>query len=899
VTTSPSNTSTASIYLSNWRDLVGCWQGTRLTRNAPRQAPGIRELRFLGGPRSSWAVNQIVDHGGFFRDETRGIVYTDTTLFTTAAWFASDRDRTGVLRTEYTRYQGPEDPPDWTVVRSHAAVPGEPLLVVEYAFTNTSGAARRLSLLDQVHLRSLGAAHPRRAIRAWHDAGRRALFADFSESEPLVITLGAFGSVDGHQVADDSDRDPSHATASGWTCFKETGELPRNDEVTAPDVSLAFHKALNVPPDGTVTQGFYLTAGRTVGDGQAAADTAAALDSGSWFARTSAAHESWLAGGGQGKQVSFADAGLNVAFKRELIVIKNAQNPVLGTFPAATNPVSYGHNNWVRDSCITAVALDAAGHHDEARQYWEWMAAVQGDDGTWKTRYGVWRGEHSPFVEPEYDSVGQFLYGVCQHFRATGDMALLQRLWPAVRRGADWILSHIAPSGLGAADCSIWEETTYGLEHNSFTQAWYVAGLYSAQYLAETRGDTGLSDWYSGGAGAILTALNRSAAADPPGMWNEAGYFNRAVKATGAPLDIVDSSSLALLAFGAVDPGSDRARRHLATVLARLTHDDHGLARYPNDRFYFDSGWDPGGNEADEPEPSWPQMSMWAALAETAAGEPQQALERLEWFVETSGAGYMPHGEAVNNRERTPAVSTMCEPITAASFVIAALALAGRHQVLVLPPIVQAGTHAQIGVRAAAADAARRWARVPYFVGWDRVAGVAGATRIGRVAIANDAGHLYVRVDNTSGSLPRYDTAPLFALRLYSGDLSHRGAPAAPWGLERQTIPRPMRFLVERRSDESGVRTWEFDGALWQPREGAFDGAAIEWDPDAGLIEAAIPLDALASAGPAAGDNWTTMIVTLAHHDAPSSWWRQDGRLVILYRLSSGGQPAICGQLER
>jgi GH15 family glucan-1,4-alpha-glucosidase len=82
---------------------------------------------------------------------------------------------------------------------------------------------------------------------------------------------------------------------------------------------------------------------------------------------------------------------LNTLFDRALIVIKNLQNPALGTIAATTNPFAYGYKNWVRDASIVAIALDATGHHDEADRYWRWMATQQKNDGTWAThRYGTW-----------------------------------------------------------------------------------------------------------------------------------------------------------------------------------------------------------------------------------------------------------------------------------------------------------------------------------------------------------------------------------------------------------------------------------------------------------------------------------------------------------------------------
>jgi GH15 family glucan-1,4-alpha-glucosidase len=78
-------------------------------------------------------------------------------------------------------------------------------------------------------------------------------------------------------------------------------------------------------------------------------------------------HTNWL---NDGKTISTTDTGVNTAYLRNLVVIKNSQNPGTGLFPASTNPGSYSYKAWVRDSSFDAMALDADGHYAEAEQYW-------------------------------------------------------------------------------------------------------------------------------------------------------------------------------------------------------------------------------------------------------------------------------------------------------------------------------------------------------------------------------------------------------------------------------------------------------------------------------------------------------------------------------------------------
>ena len=110
---------------------------------------------------------------------------------------------------------------------------------------------------------------------------------------------------------------------------------------------------------------------------------AARAETGSyWLDETAKAHTAWLS---DGARPAFADAGLNTLFDRSLIVVKHAQNPALGPFPATTNPVAYDHRSWMRDSSLTAIALDASQHFAEAAVYWRWMANAQEANGTWRT----------------------------------------------------------------------------------------------------------------------------------------------------------------------------------------------------------------------------------------------------------------------------------------------------------------------------------------------------------------------------------------------------------------------------------------------------------------------------------------------------------------------------------
>jgi GH15 family glucan-1,4-alpha-glucosidase len=885
----PSGLSVPSLYLSNWQDMVGVWQSHALSKVTPWQAPGLRELHFLGDSLGAPQVNHIVDWAGFFRDESGGYSYAQVSNFETEAWFESSPAEAGVLTTDYLTYHGAPVQPRCAARRSYAAVPSKRLLVVRYQLANATDADLTINVLDQLHLANQAAAAGQ-SVHAWYDTGRRALIADMTASGQLFIALGAFQDMDSYQVGDDTRT--SGSDCSGWVSFDRDGSLPGNGDITVPDVDLAFTRKLSVPASGTAEIYLYLTFATDREGIETSIDMARAQSGAYWTDETAQAHVNWLA---DGARPTFADVGLNTLFDRSLIVIKHSQNPAMGLFPATTNPVAYQHFSWMRDSSITAIALDASGHHSEAGQYWRWMAGAQDQNGTWRTRSSVWDGSPDSFVPGEYDSVGQFLYGVCRHYEATSDEAFLNSIWPKIRLSADWILDNISQeNGLGGADCSIWEEVS---EYNAFTQAWYVAGLYAVQILAEAQGDTALTDWYAGGPASIISAIQRNSDAQPPGLWNTDGYINRAVTIANTPRPLADSSTNILVALGILDPASGRAGAHVGTILRLLTRDTYGLARYTQDPYYFDSPWDPEGDEAGGAEPSWPQMSMWAAVYEALTGDEDAATRRLQWFASTSGAGYMPQGEAVSNVTSLSVMSSMSEPLTAASYIIAALTCLGSYDPRLEPPIQQAGCARTLVISPGTTSDLPQWDAIPYFAFPDASHATFPTSSIARCWIANDNSNLFVRINNVAGILSLFAADPRFAVSVYTADFGNGPSPALAVGLDGRALPRPASFALQRRSDETALLRWTARGSGWQAAETVDVDIAPQWNPSSGTIEVKIPLSAISTTIPAPGNIWTYLITSIANYDKDTDSWIDDRKAVFHYRLTAAETPPIYGNI--
>jgi GH15 family glucan-1,4-alpha-glucosidase len=895
--TNPSNTSVRALYLSNSQDMVGIWMAGKLTQIDPsRSGPRLGELHYLQGSLARRSVNQIVDYSGFFRDETNNANYADIENFDSEAWFENGTNNAGILTTNYLAYTGAAVQPRLQLSRSYAGPPNQPFFVVRYTLTNPTDQSITFNVLDQVHLNNLDLT---KNVHAWYDAANNALIADMTASGQLFLVLGALQPADGYQVGNEADTSGSSPVGAAWYSFNANGTLTKNGDLTAADVDLAFNNRVTVGAGAVETLYFYIGVCETQADASAAIAAARASTGEDWFNSTAAAWNAWLTNGNQGKRVHFDDDGLNQVFDRTLIVIKNVQNPVSGAYCATTNPFAYGYKNWVRDSAITSIALDASGHHAEAESHWHWLADRQGSDGTWKTTYNMWDSTYVPFVEPEYDSIGAFIYGVYRHYTLTADAEFLGDLWPNVKRAADWILSNIQPNGFGQADYSIWEEEAAGLEHNSYTQSWYVIGLYATQCLAEAVGDTALSEWYAGGAGSILTALQRPSTWYPPGMWSPESYFNRAVNSDNSVQPLIDSSSNVLIALGAIDHESGRAANHVSMILDTLTKQTYGLSRYLGDTFYYTGQWSPGGNEALGPEPSWPQMSIWAAVYEILTGQTATALSRLQWCASIFGTGYMPSGEAVSNVTLQPLVSTMSEPLTGSAFILAALIYEGQYSLGVIPPVYNAGAVKSITVSFGTAGDWPQWSDVPYFVGPQTASGSSPMWQIKRVYIANDNANIYLRLDNVAGTLSPYQGQPLFALRVYSQDFGSANSPSTSLGPSGAPLRRPMSYMVERHSDSDSFAQWSVSAGAWVAGQTLNWVIAPQWDPLTGRLEAVIPISSVSSGPPGFGNNWADMLIALASYDSGSSTWQDQDSMLIHYRLSSPDQAWIYGNIEQ
>jgi len=305
----PTTRSATSVYLSNGADLVAIWQAHRLTpTDQVDRGPGLTALHYLGGRASNWPVNHILAHTGAFRDESLPQLYTDPARFDADAWLENAPDCAGALTTRYTRYRDTPVQPR-TIERSHVAVPGQPFLVIRYRVTNSTTDNFTWSVLDQLRLNNIGDHDPAQDTHAWYDDARNVLVADMSASGQYFITLGAFGAMDGHQVGDDAEADPTVATVAGGVAFARDGTLPGNADVRAATVNLSCCSRLTIAAGQTASVDFFLIVQPTLDTALTTADTVRAETAQHWCDVAATAHVAWLDNGGKGRRSSLTRPG--------------------------------------------------------------------------------------------------------------------------------------------------------------------------------------------------------------------------------------------------------------------------------------------------------------------------------------------------------------------------------------------------------------------------------------------------------------------------------------------------------------------------------------------------------------------------------------------------------------
>ncbi|HWI62924.1 MAG TPA: glycoside hydrolase family 15 protein, partial [Symbiobacteriaceae bacterium] len=285
------------------------------------------------------------------------------------------------------------------------------------------------------------------------------------------------------------------------------------------------------------------------------------------------------------------------AYLRSLIAIKLLSYEPTGALiaaPTASFPaVPGGPDNWdyrypwLRDGYYTAMTLDAAGLHVDARRFYDFCFSLQEPDGHWRQPlYTVDGGDPHEFIAPDLegpagekplrfgnaasgqlqlDNEGNILHGLWFHYRSSGDKAALERHWDGVVRACTWTAAN-----WNRQESGIWELRQYSA-HWVHGKAMCCTALEAGARIAETLGHTEEATAWRAVAATIRDEVISLG-------WNEPRQAYLRHYGEGVPAPCVDISVLALVFYGLLPPDDPRI---LSTV--RLMEQDQsqgGLSLY-------------------------------------------------------------------------------------------------------------------------------------------------------------------------------------------------------------------------------------------------------------------------------------------------------------------------------
>jgi GH15 family glucan-1,4-alpha-glucosidase len=676
----PSNTAVTSILMNNWGSLVAM-------HFAPKTTP---QTTTLTGPRlgglhwsGDWPTNQVDEATGYLRDDTVSVAYTDYSRTPFESNQALGLD--GVVTADYLSFG--EAPLPAAVKKEYALVPNENFLLVRYTLENVTATDRAFSFLEH--------AHPNKKTDSDGDlvAGYRddlnAWVVNMKASNGSFLIVGALQSPTSYGAASDGGL---------VKVFSDKGTSNGTSTTTGSNIEIGLTNTVPLAAGAKAQLSFYYAVGPDLASVEAIATHIKTQTVAGWFQAQAAAWATWLA---SGTAAHTTDPALQATYSHALVTIRQSQQPEFGSFVAATNP-AYSFKVWPRDSAAVALGLDGAGYLADAERFWLWMAGAQEDGGkasfprgTWYTNYDFWqKATPIPFVDPEWDSLGLFLVGTRHHHRLlmakdpAMASAFLAKVAPAIIDAATFIEtgSALSPNhGFGPQDNSIWEDK---FQWAGFTQVSYAAGLFAAATMAPMAGmavPERAGPWLAAARAIKATLVAPYSVTGCNGTWDVAAqYLYRGVNPDCTPDTRVDASVNLLGVLGLLTVDDPKAvglrNRTIARLAPQRGFNTQGISRFQNDEFYYSSIYSPGGLfESLVPEPVWPQMSMYVAMAEHWSGDNVNALARLHWVVSVLGEGFMAPGEAVDWSTQQMMVSTASEPVTASWFVLGLLAYLDQY----------------------------------------------------------------------------------------------------------------------------------------------------------------------------------------------------------------------------
>jgi oligosaccharide amylase len=506
------------------------------------------------------------------------------------------------------------------------AVPGEDFMVFDYRFTHTGEAPASFSFVFYSSMRAA-------ELPTYQTT-------EFRPADDAIVHFHRdyFFSIASANVC-------THYQAGAAWENANAGRLDGTDISMAPDGAMewAFR---DVQPGSRVRLTLYLAAGRSLNASLAALRKARSTQADAHRERTAQYWRNFVA---SAAPCPFDRADLRELYERSLLAIKLMTDDSTGSIIAApefdefyTRCGGYGYC-WGRDAAFITTALDRAGLYGMSTRFYEWTLTAQDEDGAWQQRH-YHDGRLAPSWGLQIDEGASILWGMLQHYRALPDAErnerFLRAMWPAVRKGADFLMREIDESnGLPKPSRDLWEERD---GQHTYSSAAVYAGLMAASEMAGLAGEPAAADGWKRAAERIGDTVRTL-------CWNEErGAFYRGLQlavdkdrydralAEGREASevrdakgyaryrlafdpVLDVSLLGVsVPFAVVPPDHPQAKRTADAIERALTVPAvGGIKRYEDDRYI-------GGNP-------WILTTLWLAQYRALAGQPDEARRLLEW----------------------------------------------------------------------------------------------------------------------------------------------------------------------------------------------------------------------------------------------------------------------------
>lgn len=386
----------------------------------------------------------------------------------------------------------------------------------------------------------------------------------------------------------------------------------------------------------------YLAAGEKEGQVRDLLAEACSEEGGLWLEKTKHYWHGWLE-----PVMERAEGHGPSAFNRSLLTIKLLTSKETGASIAApefdpyyTSCGGYGYC-WPRDSVFITAALDEAGYHDPASQFYEFAASIQDRDGSWHQRFFT-NGSVAPFWGKQIDQAGSVLWGYRHHHRLTGDERFLEKIWPSLEAGANYLSINIQENGLPAASYDPWEDS-YG--QGTYSAAAVCAGLKASSEIAGAKGEKEKAEYWLANSERVKEGILKHQWSQHRGSYirgvNHKVYkdsyeyaLHRGEKAytTQDPTGLytthwvgedarIDAALLGLAyPFAVLEPSDKKMAATVRAVEEKLwNHNVGGIHRYEGDNYR-------GGNP-------WLITTLWLAIYHCIAGNHGRGEELYQWAL--------------------------------------------------------------------------------------------------------------------------------------------------------------------------------------------------------------------------------------------------------------------------